>query len=83
MLLLSAIALGKTAFGLVLVTAFSFGLAVVLTGLGLLLVYAKHLFKHVPTPARLTKILPMLSAACITLVGIGISIQAVLQLNSQ
>jgi len=82
-LLLSAIALGKTAFGLVLVTAFSFGLAVVLTGLGLLLVYAKHLFKHVPTPARLTKILPMLSAACITLVGIGISIQAVLQLNSQ
>ncbi len=82
-LLLSAIALGKTAFGLVLVTAFSFGLAVVLTGLGLILVYAKHLFKHIPTHPRLLKTLPAFSAACITLVGIGISIQAVLQLSNQ
>ncbi len=82
-LLLSAIALGKTAFGLVLVTAFSVGLAAVLTGLGLLLVYAKHLFKHVPTHPRFVKALPAFSATCITLIGIGISIQAVLQLSGQ
>ncbi len=79
-LLLSAIALGKTGFGLVLVLAFSLGLAGVLTGLGLLLVRAKHWFWRVPTPQRWTHILPLVSAAGITLLGVGISLKALTQL---
>lgn len=80
-LLLSAIALGKTGFGLLLVLAFSLGLAGVLTGLGLLLVRAKHWFRRVPTPQRWTRSLPLISAAGITLLGVGISIKAVMQLS--
>ncbi|MHC5718940.1 MAG: nickel/cobalt transporter, partial [Nostoc sp.] len=40
--LLSAIAMGRVGFGLALVSAFSLGLAAVLTGMGLMLVYAKN-----------------------------------------
>jgi nickel/cobalt exporter len=80
-LMLSAIALGQTGFGLVLVLAFSLGLAGVLTGLGLLLVRAKHWFRRVPTPQRWTRILHLVSAAGITLLGVGISVKAVMQLS--
>jgi nickel/cobalt transporter (NicO) family protein len=78
--LLSAIALGNPSFGLLLVFVFSLGLAGVLTSLGLLLVYAKHLFQRVPAPSRLTKILPTFSALCITLLGIGITLQALVKI---
>jgi len=81
-LLLSAIALGNAGLGLVLVLAFSAGLAIVLTGLGLLLVYAKRLFKQVPSQRRLVKILPVVSALCIILIGSGISTRALMQVMS-
>jgi nickel/cobalt transporter (NicO) family protein len=81
-LLLSAIALGNTGFGLSMVLAFSLGLASVLTSLGLLMVYAKRFFQHVPTHVRLTKVLPAASALGITLIGLGISTKAVLQVMS-
>ena len=51
-LLLSSIAMGNVGLGLVLVLAFSLGLAGVLTGLGLSLVYAKRLFQRLPTQIR-------------------------------
>jgi nickel/cobalt transporter (NicO) family protein len=82
-LLLGAIGVHKTALGLILVICFSLGLSAVLTGLGLLLVYAKSWFKRVPSSPRLIKIsprfikvLPALSAIGITLIGTGISTQA-------
>jgi nickel/cobalt transporter (NicO) family protein len=85
-LLLGAIAVNKTALGLILVISFSLGLAGVLTGLGLLLVYAKHWFKLMPFSPRLinisprfVKTLPALSAIGITLIGTGISTQAFMQ----
>ncbi|NJR40648.1 MAG: ABC transporter permease [Leptolyngbyaceae cyanobacterium CSU_1_4] len=85
-LLLGAIAVNKTALGLILVICFSLGLSAVLTGLGLLLVYAKSWFKRVPASPRLIKIsprfvkaLPALSAIGITLIGTGISTQAFIQ----
>lgn len=81
-LLLSSIALGNVAIGLLLLVAFSFGLAGVLTGLGLLLVYAKHLFKRVPTHLRVMKVLPVASAVGITLVGLGISTRALMQISA-
>jgi len=80
-LLLSAIALGNVALGLLLVLAFSLGLALVLTSLGLLLVYAKQIFKQVPAPKRLTRILPVLSAVGITVIGLGMSVNAVMQIG--
>ncbi|HEY9620318.1 MAG TPA: sulfite exporter TauE/SafE family protein [Crinalium sp.] len=80
-LLLSAIALGNVGLGLALVLAFSLGLALVLTSLGLVLVYAKRLFKRVPTQMRFAKFLPAMSALCITLIGLGISAKAMMQIQ--
>lgn len=81
-LLLGTIALGRISFALLLVLAFSLGLAGVLTGLGLLLVFAKDIFRHLPIPKlRLMRFLPALSALGIVLVGTGITIQALLQLQ--
>ncbi|PPS41008.1 nickel/cobalt transporter [Chroococcidiopsis sp. TS-821] len=80
-LLLSAIALGHISWGLVLVLAFSLGLAGVLTALGLLLIYAQGLFKKLPTQVGLLKILPVVSAATIAIIGLGITTQALIQLE--
>jgi ABC-type nickel/cobalt efflux system permease component RcnA len=79
--LLSATALGRVGFGLVLVLAFSLGLAGVLTGLGLLLVFAKRLFERMPTPGRVVRVLPALSALFIVLLGLGITAQAIMQIG--
>jgi ABC-type nickel/cobalt efflux system permease component RcnA len=77
--LLSAIALNRVGFGLVLVFAFSLGLAGVLTGIGLLFVYAGRFFNRIPVQSRLLRLLPALSALFITLVGLGITVQALAQ----
>jgi nickel/cobalt transporter (NicO) family protein len=81
-LLLSSIALGNVALGLLMVFTFSLGLAGVLTGLGLSLVYAKHLFQKLPTPSRSMRLLSALSALGITLIGCGISAKAFMQVIS-
>jgi ABC-type nickel/cobalt efflux system permease component RcnA len=71
-LLLSSIAIGRVALGLTLLVGFSAGLAVVLTTIGLLVVYAKHLLpdgeKTQQHPAF--RFIPVASAAVITVVGI-------------
>jgi nickel/cobalt transporter (NicO) family protein len=76
--LLSAIAMGRIGFGLALVSAFSLGLAAVLTGIGLMLVYAKDRFEHLPFQIPKIRMLPVASALCITLIGLGITSQALL-----
>ncbi|MBD1889433.1 sulfite exporter TauE/SafE family protein [Coleofasciculus sp. FACHB-SPT9] len=78
-LLLSAIALGRIGFGLMLVLTFSLGLAGVLTGLGLLLVYSKRFFDRLPIQMRIVRILPAVSALVIALLGVGITTQALMQ----
>lgn len=80
-MLLSAIALGRVGFGLVMVLVFSLGLAGTLTALGLMLVSARHLFERLPTQVRLARLLPAVSALLITLLGVGISTQAVMQIG--
>jgi nickel/cobalt transporter (NicO) family protein len=80
-LLLGSIALSKVAFGLILVLAFSLGLAGVLTGLGLLLVYAKHLFQDVPVSLKFVHRLPAIGALCMAIVGLGISTKALLEIG--
>ncbi len=71
-LLLSAVALHRTGFGLVLVVAFSVGLALTLTAIGMMFLYARHLLRGPVRSNRLLKLLPIMSAAVITLLGCGI-----------
>lgn len=77
--LLSAIALHRVAFGMLLIVAFSVGLAGVLTGIGLLLVYARRLFEHFPTDGRLLRALPVASALFVTAAGFAIAYGALVQ----
>lgn len=51
--LLSAIAFHRVGLGLVLIVAFSAGLAVVLTLIGLLMVYGRRRLSRVPFESRL------------------------------
>jgi nickel/cobalt exporter len=78
-LLLSAISLGRAGFGLILVVAFSAGLAIVLTAIGLLCVYARRTFARFSFAPRLPRLLPVLSALAITLAGAAIVIEALRQ----
>lgn len=78
--MLSAIALGRIGFGLLLIVVFSLGLASVLTATGVLFVYAGRLFNRLPTGAsRFVGALPAVSALIVTLLGIGITVQALSQ----
>jgi nickel/cobalt transporter (NicO) family protein len=75
-LLLSAISLGRLGIGMVFVVVFSMGLAVVLTGIGLLMVYARQLFERYSFEARIPRFLPVASAAAISLIGLVIVLGA-------
>ncbi|MEM7029693.1 MAG: sulfite exporter TauE/SafE family protein [Chloroflexota bacterium] len=77
--MLSAIALGRIGFGLILILAFSIGLAGVLTATGLAFVFAGRLFERVPVKRLPMQALPLLSALVITVIGLGITGQALLQ----
>jgi ABC-type nickel/cobalt efflux system permease component RcnA len=75
--LLSALSLHRLAFGLLLIVAFSLGLAVVLIAIGLLMVYARRFMSRFQGEGRLvTRWLPLTSAAVITLFGIAIAVQS-------
>ena len=74
--LLAAISLQRVGYGLLLVIAFSVGLAGVLTAVGLLFVYAGRLLKSSGGFGRLARVLPVLSALVITCAGIAICYQA-------
>lgn len=71
-LLLSSFALGRIGYGLILLVGFSLGLAVVLTGIGLLVLFAKNLmpdrFSSRRHPAF--RLVPVLSAAAILCIGL-------------
>jgi nickel/cobalt transporter (NicO) family protein len=67
--MLGAIALHRTAFGLVLVIAFSLGLACTLTGVGLLVLYARRFLDRVPSSRPLFRLLPVVSAGLVTALG--------------
>ena len=69
--LLSAIALHRLAFGLALIVAFSFGLASVISGIGLAVLYARKLFTRLPSDhGRVVQVLPVASAVIITALGL-------------
>lgn len=70
--LLGAIALNKIGFGLILVLAFSLGLAGALAGIGVLFIYAGRLFERFPSQGRMIRILPVLSALFVSVIGAAI-----------
>ena len=71
-LLLSSVALGRVALGLVLLVGFSAGLAMVLMAIGLLVLYAKHLLPDSQKTAQhpAFRLIPVLSAAVIVCIGV-------------
>jgi nickel/cobalt exporter len=71
-LLLSSVALGRVGLGLTLLVAFSAGLAVVLMGIGMMVLYAKHLLPDSKKTANnlAFRYLPVASAGIIVCAGI-------------
>jgi ABC-type nickel/cobalt efflux system permease component RcnA len=77
--LLSAVALHRTGFGLFLIVAFSIGLAAVLIVMGLAAVYAGHAMSRLRLEGSFVqRWLPMGSAAMIILLGVSIAIRGLM-----
>jgi nickel/cobalt exporter len=74
--LLAAISLHRVGYGLVLILAFSLGLAAAMTGVGLLAVSAKRLAGRLRLEGRVVRALPALSAAIILVLGLVMTIRA-------
>jgi ABC-type nickel/cobalt efflux system permease component RcnA len=89
--MLSAIALHRVAFGLVLIVAFSVGLAGVLVAIGFALVFARSLGGRVPLFARIRdrtdgtlisgvmRAVPVAAAGAVTAAGLVILLRALAQ----
>jgi ABC-type nickel/cobalt efflux system permease component RcnA len=75
--LLGALAFHRIAFGLFLIVAFSAGLAAVLIGFGLAMVYAGRFMSRFGAGGPLTeRWLPLASSAVITVVGVALTLQS-------
>jgi nickel/cobalt exporter len=74
--LLGAVAQGEIALGMLMIVAFSLGLAATLTGLGLAVVHAGRVLGRLNVPGRLVATLPAVSALLIVGVGIVLTVQA-------
>jgi ABC-type nickel/cobalt efflux system permease component RcnA len=74
--LLAAISLHRIAFGLLLIVAFSAGLALTITGIGLVAVLAKRAFARLSLEGRLAGVLPAVSALVIVIAGVGMTLNA-------
>ena len=74
-LMLSAIALGRPALGLMLLIAFSAGLALVLMAVGMIAIYAKQLLpdrqKTLQNPAF--RLIPIFSAVVVICLGLAMT----------
>jgi nickel/cobalt exporter len=79
--LLGAIALNKIGFGLILVLAFSLGLAGALTAIGMTFIYAGRLFNRLPSQGRLIQFLPILSALIVSGIGVAILLKALTEIG--
>lgn len=77
-MLLSAIALHKIGYGLLLTSGFSLGLASVLVILGLLTVYAQQWFEGLSISTIWVKNLSVVSAVFVVCMGIGLTTVAIL-----
>jgi nickel/cobalt transporter (NicO) family protein len=74
--LLAAISLHRTAFGLALVLAFSMGLALTITSIGLVAVLARGVFRHANLNGPIVRELPAVSAVVILVAGVLMTVRA-------
>jgi nickel/cobalt transporter (NicO) family protein len=85
-ILLSAIALGRTAFGVLLVLAYGIGMAVTLTAAGVLLVHVRDRWVNRFTQGasrwseRWGRVMPYATSALIVVVGAGLAVRSLLSL---
>jgi ABC-type nickel/cobalt efflux system permease component RcnA len=75
--LLSAVSMQRIGFGLLLIVAFSIGLAAVLIAIGLLMVYARNFMARFQSEGKwITHWLPITSSAFIVMFGLALTWQA-------
>jgi nickel/cobalt exporter len=74
--LLAAISLHRVGYGLVLILAFSAGLAGAMTAIGVLAVTAKQVFDRVDLDGGAARLLPAASAGAILVLGIAMTVRA-------
>jgi ABC-type nickel/cobalt efflux system permease component RcnA len=79
--LLAAISLHRVGFGLLLIVAFSLGLASVIAGIGLVAVTAKRAFARLSLEGAVVRALPAVSAAAIVALGLLMTLRSVPQLT--
>ena len=75
-MLLAAISLHRVAFGLALILAFSAGLALSITGIGLVAVLARSTFRRFGFDGRAMRLLPAASALVILGAGVAMTWRA-------
>ena len=74
--LLAAISLHRVGYGLVLILAFSLGLAAAMTAIGILAVSAKRVFSRVDFDGGVVRLLPAISALVVLGLGLAMTIRA-------
>jgi ABC-type nickel/cobalt efflux system permease component RcnA len=74
--LLSAIALHRVGTGLLFIVAFSLGLASVLVAIGILVVRASRLLSRFDSNRSAIRLVPLASASIISVLGLGMAVQA-------
>lgn len=81
--MVAAISQGQVLLGMLLIVAFSLGLAGVLMAIGVSLVLGRRIparqrrFLEHPVLSRFLAVMPVVSAVVVTLVGVGLTYQAV------
>jgi ABC-type nickel/cobalt efflux system permease component RcnA len=84
-ILLAAVSLQRVGFGLLLIVAFSAGMAAVLAGAGLALVYAGRLIERTGLQSRrieaLTRRVPLAAALVVIISGVVLATRAALQIG--
>ena len=74
--LLAAISLQRVAYGLVLILAFSIGLAVAVTSIGLVAVLARRTFSRISLDGAVVRALPAVSAVVVLGLGVAMTLRA-------
>ena len=80
LILLGSIAAGRPAFGLLLVVAFGFGMAAIMTGVGLAMIFARTRLDRMPSRSnlgRVAAVAPLVASVAVLSLGIVLTWQAV------
>ncbi len=80
LILLGSIAAGRPAFGLVLVVAFGLGMAAVMSGVGLAMIFARSRLERMPrrsTLGRVAAVAPLVASVAVLGLGLVLTWQAV------